>query len=153
MNHHDPAGCQLAACQRCDDYGIGYSAGKDKAAFEFEHHDYMAHADDCGCASCKTWVQATAGIVKLMVQVRFEGVGSVDGLKQKLCQDLCKPRPVSSPVRPRGALSADQGRIRRPQRQGAARPAELTMVEQDVMVHGRRGTPAARVSGRGSSVG
>ena len=89
MNHHDTAGCQLADCQRCDDYGNGYSAGKDKAAFEFEHHDYMAHADDCGCASCKTWVQATAGIVKLMVQVRFEGVGSVDGLKQKLCQDLC----------------------------------------------------------------
>ena len=33
MNHHDPADCHLADCQRCDDYGLGYSAGKDKAAF------------------------------------------------------------------------------------------------------------------------
>ena len=28
MNNHDPAGCRQPACQRCDDYGQGYSAGK-----------------------------------------------------------------------------------------------------------------------------
>ena len=84
---HDPAGCRQPACQRCDDYDLGYSAGKD--AFEFEHHDYMAHADDCGCATCTTWAQATAGIVKLLLQVRNEGVDSVDGLKQSLCLDAC----------------------------------------------------------------
>ena len=89
MNHHDPAGCQLAACQRCDDYGIGYSAGKEKAAFEFQHHDYIAHADGCGCAPCTTWAQATAGLVTILLQVRNEGVDSVPGLKQSLCLDAC----------------------------------------------------------------
>ena len=33
---HDPAYCSLAYCQRCDDYGDGYSRGKDKAIWEEE---------------------------------------------------------------------------------------------------------------------
>ena len=86
---HDPAGCRQPACQRCDDYGLGYSAGKDKAAFEFQHHDYMSHADGCQCAPCLLWTQATAGLVTLLLQVRNEGVDSVDGLKEKLCLDVC----------------------------------------------------------------
>ena len=85
MNHDDPADCQLNACQRCDDYAGGYGA----AQLEFQHHDITAHAAGCGCAPCTTWAQATAGIVELMLQVRNEGVGSVDGLKQKLCEDIC----------------------------------------------------------------
>ena len=89
MNHHDPAGCRQPACQRCDDYGLGYSAGKDKAWFEFGHHVYEAHAFDCGCAPCTTWAQATAGLVTLLLQVRNEGVDSVPGLKQSLCLDAC----------------------------------------------------------------
>ena len=59
---HNPAGCRQPACQRCDDYGQGYAAGKDKAAFEFQHHDITAHADDCACAPCTTWTQAAAGM-------------------------------------------------------------------------------------------
>ena len=89
MNHHDPAGCRQPACQRCEDYGHGYAAGKDKAAFEFQHHDYMGHADGCRCAPCTTWAQATAGLVTLLLQVRNEGVDSVPGLKQSLCLDAC----------------------------------------------------------------
>ena len=30
---HDPADCELAACDRCDSYGDGYAAGKDAAYF------------------------------------------------------------------------------------------------------------------------
>ena len=30
---HEPADCELAACDRCDSYGDGYSAGKDAAYF------------------------------------------------------------------------------------------------------------------------
>ena len=86
---HDYIECKAADCQRCDDYGNGYSAGKDKAAFEFEHHDYILHSGGCGCAPCTTWEMATAGIVSLMLQVRNEGIASVEGLKQSLCLDLC----------------------------------------------------------------
>ena len=34
------------------------------------YDDYMDHADDCGCAPCTTWAEATAGIVSLMLKVR-----------------------------------------------------------------------------------
>ena len=81
--------CRAADCELCQGYEDGYSAGKEKAAFEFQHHDYMAHADGCGCEPCKTWAQATAGTVELLLQVRNEGVGAVDGLKQQLCRGLC----------------------------------------------------------------
>lgn len=55
MSDHDPAGCGLAFCQRCDDYGSGYAAGKDKAYFELEMmaSDYD-HAAGCGCRPCAT---------------------------------------------------------------------------------------------------
>ena len=54
-----------------------------------DHHDYLAHTDGCGCAPCTTWAQAAAEIVKLLLQVRVEGVGSVEGLKEKICEHLC----------------------------------------------------------------
>ena len=53
------------------------------------HPDYMGHSDGCGCAPCATWAEAAAGITKLMLQVRVLGIASVDGLAEKLCQDLC----------------------------------------------------------------
>ena len=81
--------CKAAGCQLCQGYEDGYTAGKDKAAFEFQHHDCMAHAGGCGCEPCKTWAQAASETVKLLLQVRNEGVGSVDGLKEKLCRDPC----------------------------------------------------------------
>ena len=34
---HEPADCELAACDRCDSYGDGYSAGKDAAHFADPH--------------------------------------------------------------------------------------------------------------------
>ena len=52
MNHHDPTGCHLADCQRCEDYAIGYQAGKDKALFEIEVFDDF-HVGSCACAPCR----------------------------------------------------------------------------------------------------
>ena len=49
----------------------------------------MAHADGCRCITCEVWAEAAAGIVKLLLQVRNEGVSSVDGLKQQMCRGIC----------------------------------------------------------------
>ena len=51
---HDAAGCELVACDRCDSYGDGYSAGKAAAHFELRVWDVGAHSEDCGCAVCGT---------------------------------------------------------------------------------------------------
>ena len=49
MSDHDPAGCRQEPCQRCDDYGFGYSVGKSKALFEVKAWRPGAHAADCRC--------------------------------------------------------------------------------------------------------
>ena len=46
---HEPADCELAACDRCDSYGDGYAAGKDAAYFAISTWELGAHASDCGC--------------------------------------------------------------------------------------------------------
>ena len=51
---HDAAGCELVACDRCDSYGDGYSAGKAAAHFELRVWDVGTHSEDCGCAVCGT---------------------------------------------------------------------------------------------------
>ena len=51
---HEPALCHLLACPRCDDYGDGYAAGKDKAHFELRTWELGAHAPGCGCEPCET---------------------------------------------------------------------------------------------------
>ena len=58
---HDPAGCKLTACLRCDDYSTGYSLGKDKLASELlTRLDDAAHATVCGCRPC-TLIRAVRG--------------------------------------------------------------------------------------------
>ena len=52
MEKHDPALCDLAVCQRCDDYTAGYQRGKEKARFEIEVWD-GSHAYGCGCEPCR----------------------------------------------------------------------------------------------------
>ena len=59
--NHDYALCAQEPCQRCDDYGAGYSAGKDKAYFEIQHHAGANHAPTCGCQPCLTVRLITAG--------------------------------------------------------------------------------------------
>ena len=50
---HDPALCGRAVCERCDDYGQGYTAGKDKMADELlARLDDASHAEICGCRPC-----------------------------------------------------------------------------------------------------
>ena len=51
-NEHDPAKCENTICQRCDDFALGYQAGKDKARFEIEIWD-DTHARSCACAPCR----------------------------------------------------------------------------------------------------
>ena len=54
---HAPADCELAVCDRCDSYGDGYSAGKDAAYFAISTWELGAHASDCGCRPCLTFVR------------------------------------------------------------------------------------------------
>ena len=49
---HEPALCGLEACRRCDDYGVGYAAGKAKAFMELRQHLGAGHAPGCGCEPC-----------------------------------------------------------------------------------------------------
>ena len=54
MTTHDPALCDRDVCARCDAYGTGYAAGKDKAFFEVRAVlDACDHARGCGCEPCK----------------------------------------------------------------------------------------------------
>ena len=55
---HDYASCADAACQRCDDYGDGYSRGKE--ACNSELRAWSPHAPGCGCGPCLT----VAAVVK-----------------------------------------------------------------------------------------
>ena len=51
-NGHESARCQLEPCQRCQDYGQGYAAGKDKLAFEIQTvlEDLVNHNHDSPCS-------------------------------------------------------------------------------------------------------
>ena len=60
---HDPADCELAACDRCDFYGDGYSAGKDAAYFAISTWELGAHASDCGCRPCLAIRQAVSKVL------------------------------------------------------------------------------------------
>ena len=59
---HEPADCELAACDRCDSYGDGYSAGKDAAYFAITW-ELGAHASDCGCRPCLAIRQAVSKVL------------------------------------------------------------------------------------------
>lgn len=51
---HDPAGCSDLFCQRCDDYGTGYAAGKEKMIGDMlARLTEPPHARDCGCVPCQ----------------------------------------------------------------------------------------------------
>ncbi len=52
MTHHEPAGCEIEGCGRCDDYGLGYSAGKSKMLFEIGATVTGGHPADCTCSTC-----------------------------------------------------------------------------------------------------
>ena len=49
---HDFAGCTDLACELCDAYGDGYSAGKDKLEHELRARLQTRHAAGCGCRPC-----------------------------------------------------------------------------------------------------
>ena len=49
---HDYAACHDLSCVRCDAYGDGYSAGKEKAYFEVRNWSPTDHAPSCGCTPC-----------------------------------------------------------------------------------------------------
>ena len=51
---HDYAACQDLSCVRCDAYGDGYTAGKEKAFFEVRTWHPKEHAPTCGCNPCIT---------------------------------------------------------------------------------------------------
>ena len=61
---HEPADCELAACDRCDAYGDGYSAGKDAAYFAISTWELGAHASDCGCRPCLAIRQAVSKVLQ-----------------------------------------------------------------------------------------
>ena len=67
---HEPADCELAACDRCDAYGDGYAAGKDAAHFETRVWELGTHALDCGCRPCETIRQ----VVRKVLQAAGEPV-------------------------------------------------------------------------------
>ena len=48
---HDYAACESLACDLCDAYGDGYSAGKAAAFFEILNVG-SDHLKDCGCTPC-----------------------------------------------------------------------------------------------------
>ena len=50
---HEYAGCEDLACELCDAYGDGYSAGKDKLEDELRSRLKTRHAAGCGCRPCK----------------------------------------------------------------------------------------------------
>ena len=54
---HEPATCLDLFCLRCDDYGTGYSRGKEKAVQEMlDRVNGPPHARGCGCAPCKVYL-------------------------------------------------------------------------------------------------
>ena len=55
---------RAGACDRCDSYGDGYSAGKDAAHFAISTWELGAHALDCGCMPCETIRQAVSKVLQ-----------------------------------------------------------------------------------------
>ena len=54
MSCHAFGRCDDLACELCDAYDDGYSAGKDKMAAEIEAVlDAKNHAAGCGCRPCQ----------------------------------------------------------------------------------------------------
>ena len=62
MTNHDYAACQDQICVRCEAYGDGYTAGKEKAHLEVRNTFTDNHAPDCGCEPCITRRTLARGI-------------------------------------------------------------------------------------------
>ena len=80
---HDPADCELVACDRCDSYGDGYAAGKDAAHFETRVWDLGTHAVDCGCMPCET--------IRLVVLKVLQAAGEPVELPDRHIEDCARP--------------------------------------------------------------
>ena len=60
---HQPATCELEPCQRCDDYGTGYSHGKAAAHVELLPWTVDDHSPARGCQPCRTgWGLVARGV-------------------------------------------------------------------------------------------
>ena len=57
---HDYAGCERDPCDRCHDYGLGWTHGKSKAHAEVVKVASGRHDAACGCEPCRVIRELTS---------------------------------------------------------------------------------------------